>query len=171
MKFALLLTLYFIYNLAYTQETAPGVKRARTPDDYQVRTIKDLAIASDDPDSRGNKEETMIVHPTLVPSRVRVTYTGSSREALEIKKEVLRQWARLYAGSPEGYTKPYQKEMLFLEGEKKHWLAVRNDALARIQSELKQGDEVDLYLIRVGAAKVSESWELMLLVENFKTVK
>ncbi|HEY7785732.1 MAG TPA: hypothetical protein VIB00_13455 [Pyrinomonadaceae bacterium] len=171
MKFALLLTLFFIYNLAYTQETAPGVKRPRTPDDYQVRTIKDLAIASDDPDGRGNKEETMIVHPALLPSRVRVTYTGSSREALGIKKEVLRQWARLYAGSPEGYTKPYQKEMLFLEGEKKYWLAVRDDALARIRNELKQGEEVDLYLIRVGAAKVAEEWELMLLVENFRTIE
>jgi hypothetical protein len=61
--------------------------------------------------------------------------------------------------------------MLFLEGEKKYWLAVRDDALARIRNELKQGEEVDLYLIRVGAAKVAEEWELMLLVENFRTIE
>jgi hypothetical protein len=171
MKLAHLLTLALTFHLIYSQDNAPGVKRPRTPDDYQVRTLKELEFASTDPAARGNKEETMIVHPAILPSRVRVTYEGSTRQALDIKKEVLRQWARLYAGAPEGYIKPYQTEALFLEGEKKRWLAVRSKDLPRLQNELRKGDAVDLYLIRVGTAKILDEWELMLLVENFERVK
>jgi hypothetical protein len=37
---------------------------------------------------------------------------------------VTAQWARIYAGSMEHYTEPYQSEMLFIEGGKRYWLAV-----------------------------------------------
>ena len=40
------------------------------------------------------------------------TYTGSTRPIPQFKKEAIRQWARLYAGSIEHYTEPYQSEML-----------------------------------------------------------
>ena len=168
---ALLAALFLSHHFAYGQDGAPGGKRPRRPDDYQVRTIKELPIESSDSESRGNKEETMIVHPAILPSQVRVTYTGSTRKMPQIKKEVLRQWARLYAGSPEGYTEPYQTELLFREGEDKHWLAVKKDSLSRFKKELKKGDGLDLYLIRVGSAKVSDEWELVLLIESFQKPK
>lgn len=114
----------------------------------------------------------MIVHGDILPSRVRVTYTGSSRPLPEIKKEVLRQWARLYAGAPEHYTRPYETEMLFIENGIEHWLAVRKQSLPHFGQELKQGGGVDLYLIRVGAARASDTapdaWESMLLIESFR---
>jgi hypothetical protein len=153
--------------VGYAQESSGATtKRPRTPADYQTRTIKELTAAVDK-ESTGNKEETMTVTPHILPSRVRVTYTGSVRELPEIKKEVLRQWARLYAGFPEGYTEPYQSEMLFIEDGKEHWLAVRTTSLPQLKQQLKKRDVVDLFLIRVGTARVSKEWELMLLIESF----
>jgi hypothetical protein len=167
----LLLALILGGSLAYGQDSLGAKpKKARSPDDYKPRTLKEVTEAEGaaGAESRGNKEETMIVHADILPSRVRATYTGSIRVLPQIKKETLRQWARLYAGFPEGYTKPYQTEMLFTEGGREYWLAVRKESLPRFKEELKKGAAVNLYLIRVGAAKVSGEWELMLLIESFQ---
>lgn len=161
----LLLALLLGGHPAYGQDTlGPQPKKARTSDDYKPRTLKELGAEGPDAKRLGNKEETMIVHADILPSRVRATYTGTARPLPEIKKEVLRQWARLYAGFPEGYTKPYETEMLFTEDGVEYWLAVKKDA-----RELKKGEAVNLYLIRVGAAKASDGeWESTLLVESFR---
>jgi hypothetical protein len=165
----LLLAFFLGGGHAYGQGSlGPQPKKARTPDDYKPRTLKEVAAQGADAKSLGNKEETMKVYADILPSRVRVTYTGSARPLPQIKKEILRQWARLYAGFPEGYTKPYETEMLFNEDGAEHWLAVRKESVSRFERELKKGEAVDLYLIRVGAAKASDGWELMLLTESFK---
>lgn len=165
----LLLTLLIGGSLAYGQGSLGAKpKRARTPDDYKPRTLKELAAKGSDAESRGNKEETMVVHADILPSKLRVTYAGSSRPLPHIKKEVLRQWARLYAGSPESYTEPYETEMLFNENGAEYWLAVRKKSLPQFERELKKGEAVELYLIRVGAAKTPGGWEPMLLIESFQ---
>jgi hypothetical protein len=169
----LLLAFLLGANSAYGQDSlGPKPKKARTLDDYKPRTLKEVVAKGSDERSRGNKEETMIVHADILPSRVRVTFTGSSRPLPQIKREVLRQWARLYAGSLEHYTRRYETEMLFLENGIEHWLAVRKESLPHIEEALKQGEAVDLYLIRLGAARASDrasdSWEPMLLIENFR---
>lgn len=149
-------------------------KKARTFEDYELRTLKEIGETKAEGDSLGNMEETMLVYSNNLPSRVRVTYTGSKRPAPGIKKEALRQWARLYAGFPEGYTGPYQTEMLFVEDHKEYWLAVRTASLPLLEKELKQGEAVDLCLIRVGRAKTSAAsseWEPVLLVELFQKAK
>jgi len=167
--FALLLALLLGGNSAYGQDPlGPKPKKPRTLDDYKPRTLKEVAAKGADAQSRGNKEETMMVHANILPSRVRVTYAGSKRPLPQLKREVLRQWARLYAGSPEGYTEPYETEMLFTEDGAEYWLAIKKESVARLEQELKRGEGVDLYLIRVGAAKASDDWELMLLVESFR---
>jgi hypothetical protein len=108
----LLVALLLASNSAYGQDSLQSKpKKPRTLDDYKLRTLKQVATAGSDAESRGNKEDTMIVHADILPSRVRATYTGSARPLLQIKKEVLRQWARLYAGYPEGYTEPYDTEV------------------------------------------------------------
>jgi hypothetical protein len=168
-NFVLLLALLLGGNTAYGQGAlGPQPKKARTPDDYKLRTLREVAAKGSDAKSLGNKEETMFVYGDIFPSRVRATYKGSARPLPQIKKEVLRQWARLYAGFPEGYTKPYETEMLFTEDGAEYWLAVRKEALPHFKRELKRGEAVELYLIRVGSAKASGGWESMLLVESFR---
>jgi hypothetical protein len=167
--FALLVSLLLGGYSAYGQDPLQAKpKKPRTLDDYKLQTLKEVAAAGSDAESRGNKNDTMIVHADILPSRVRATYTGSTRPLLQIKKEVLRQWARLYAGFPEGYTEPYDTEALFTEEGAEYWLAVRKKSLPEFEREMKRGEAVDLYLIRVGASKVADKWEQMLLIESIR---
>ena len=166
--FVLLLALMLSGDPACGQGS-PGVKKPRTPDDYKARTLKEIAAAGVDEKSRRDKEDTRAIHPDILPSRVRVIYTGSRRPLPQIKKDVIAQWARLYAGSPEHYTKPYETEMLFTEQGVAHWLAVQEKSLPDFEKELKKGRKVDLYLIRLGSSRTTgRKWEPVLLVESFK---
>lgn len=169
---ALLAALLLCAATAGGQDT-PGArpKRPRTRDDYKPRTLKDVASPGRGAQSRGNKEETLIVEADILPSRVRVRYAGSARPLPPSKKEVLRQWARLYAGLPESYAGPYETELLFAGDGAELWLAVRrDDPFLRSGRELRRGDEFELFLIRVGAAKESDKWEPVLLIEGSSLV-
>src|SRR5688572_17386763 len=145
-KYLLLLILLLSGDLAYGQESLGAKpKRARTVEDYTPRTLKEITTKDSDLDSMGNKEETMMVQGKILPSRVRVTSAGSTRTLPPIKKELLRQWALRYAGSPEFYTVPYDTEMLFVENGAKYWLAVKTKSLSEML-RLKTGEKVDLFL-------------------------
>ena len=170
---ALLLALMLCGDMAYGQDSLGAKpKKPRTPEDYKPRTLKEIAARRSDEKSRRNKRDTMIVHSNILPSRVRVTYGGSARPLPQLKKQVIQQWARLYAGAPEFYTKPYETELLFIEDGVEHWLAVKTKSLAQFEQELKKDEAVDLYLIRLGEAKTTaDKWELVLLVENFQKPK
>lgn len=160
------------FTLASAQDpTGPLPKRARTPEDYQPRTLKELAAKSSSSDSRGNKMETMIVDPDFSPSRVRVTYANLTRRIPELNKEVINQWARLYAGALDTY-KPYEVDVLFTENGSKYWLTFKKDKLELFWNAMKKDEPFDLFLIRMGAARNSKGdWEPVLLVENFKSAK
>ncbi len=85
----------------------------------------------------------------------------------QFKKEAIRQWARLYAGSIEHYTEAYQSEMLFREGGVGYWLTIRKNSRLSKQ-ELRKGEALNLYLIRVGASIVGVKYDWTLLVEDFR---
>ena len=169
-QFLFLITLTF--TASYAQDTTgPRPKRARTPEDYQAGTLKELAAKHSSTDSRGNKLETMVVDPDISPTRVRVTYAGLTRRIPELNKEVINQWARLYAGAPETY-KPYEVDVLFTENGSGYWLTFKKTKLELFWKGVNRKDQpVDLFLIRMGAAKTSAGWEPVLLVENFQTIK
>lgn len=140
-------------------------KRARVPADYEQRTLKEVVATK--PEGLGNKEETMMVTPNILPSRVRAEYAATTRPVPSLKKELLRQWARLYAGAPETYTEPYEEEALFLENGVEYWLAVQKKPWRDFKRQFKCGELVDLYVIRMGTTQIGERWEPLLLVENF----
>jgi hypothetical protein len=165
----LLLAVLLGGDLTYGQDSlGDKPKRARTLDDYKPRTLKEVTAEGPDMEDIGDEEETVIVDVDTLPSEVRATYAGSVRPLPQIKKEVLRHWAQLYAGLPQGYTGAYETEILFTEDGAEYWLAVRGEAVPRFERELKRGEAVLLYLIRVGAAKASDKWEPVLLIERFQ---
>ena len=164
-------------SLMYGQDAlGPRPKKARTPADYQPRTMKDIAArepgtgnpgADNGRDSRTGDEK-IIVNGDLRPSRVRATYAGRSRPLPQNKQKVLHRWAQFYAGAPTHYTVPYQSELLFKAGGVKYWLAVRKDSLAKFKSEIKGGNTVDLFLIRLGGYLEADKWEVLALIESFQ---
>ena len=147
-----------------------GPKKPRTLDDYRPRTLKEIFAMKPDPKDLRDKQDRLVVTADDLPSRVRATYTGSTRLIPQFKKETIRQWARLYAGSIEHYTEPYQSEMLFREGGVGYWLAVQENSPLSKQ-ELRKGEALNLYLIRLGAAIVGDKYDWTLLVESFREVE
>jgi hypothetical protein len=149
----------------------PRPKKARTPADYQPRTLKDIAARESEEQRREADHEKVIVNGDIRPSLVRATYAGRARPLPQNKKDVLHRWAQLYAGAPEHYTGPYQSELLFKANGIKYWLAVRKDSVAQFGKEIKAGETVDLFLIRLGSALDGDTWEALLLVERFQKPK
>jgi len=58
--------------------------------------------------------------------------------------------------------------MLFTENGESHWLAVRNEFLPQFEQELKKGDAIELFVIKLGSAR-DEANKLVpvLLVEKY----
>jgi hypothetical protein len=176
---AVILLVLFPSQLCYEQDSlGPRPKRARTPADYQPRTLKEIAAretetrspaADDEEGSRA--DEKVIVNGDLRPSRVRATYAGRSRPLPQHKKDVLHRWAQLYAGAPTHYTVPYQNELLFKADGVKYWLAFKKDSVAQFKKEIKSWEAVDLFLIRLGGAVDGDAWEPLLLIEGFEEPK
>jgi len=150
---------------------AQGEKKPRTIADYQPRTLQELtnllpenfraALEARGPE--GNKDLKQIVHGELFPSRVKVVFSGTRRPLVEDKRNLIASWASKFAGMPEFYTVPYQTELLFTEGTEKYWLAVHKDLLAQ---DWKQGDELELCVIKFGNVQIGDGFEPVLLVEK-----
>jgi hypothetical protein len=168
LTFLLALTLSAHIGYGQDQPTA-GPKRARTPEDYTPRTLK-LVSAKPSRDQIQGTDQT-IIQGDIFPSRVRVTTGGCLRPIPPEKKDVLERWAQRYAGAPEHYTMPYDREMWFAENGKSYWLAVKKHSSGELAKALRMGQAVDLFLIRLGAAKSGKQWEPLLLLESFQVLR
>jgi hypothetical protein len=161
----LLLAMLIVPMLVYSQ----GPKKPRTPDDYVPRTLQQLSPLQ--PGYVANeplyKEARIIVHGELLPSRVKAIYTGEKRPLHQDKKTVIDSWANKFAGAPEFYTVPYDTEMLFTENGESYWLAVRKEFVTQTAQELKQGDTIELFLIKMGSTRIDGKLEPVILVEKF----
>ncbi len=150
-------------------------KKARTPEDYKPRTLKEIETAGKPlldelkRDTQGGA--TTLIHGDLFPSRVRLVYKGSVRPLTPNRKAIISQWAQRYAGYPEHYTVPYTSEVLFAENGVNRWLVVKTDDSVAFRNKLRRGAVVDLYLIRLGAFKSGTSWKWVLLAEKFAGAK
>jgi hypothetical protein len=156
-------------NVQAQEPTGPRPKRARTPEDYQAGTLKELAAKAAGAESRGNKEETMFVDPDLSPTRVRAKYAGLTARTPEDKAELIRQWARRYAGAPETY-KLYEVDVAFTENGVQYWLTFSKKTLTSFWDS-SSSKPVDLFLIKMGAVKQGDKWVPVLLVESFQETK
>jgi hypothetical protein len=171
LHFGLFLTFLLTSTLAFGQDASrAGNKKPRTLDDYQPRTLKEIVTMKPDPKDLRDKQDRLVVTADDLPSKVLITYTGSTRLIPQFKKEAIRQWARLYSGSIEHYTVPYQNEMLFMENGVEYWLAVqKNSPLSK--REIRKGAALNLYLTRVGASIVGDKYDWTLLIEDFREVE
>ncbi|MEW6129997.1 MAG: hypothetical protein AB1757_23380 [Acidobacteriota bacterium] len=133
------------------------VKRPRTDADYRLSTLKEI--------------NTIEPKASLLPFKVKVNFTGSTRPIAPSARELIRRWANLHAGSPDHYIVPYDTEMLFVEGSTEHWLVINKNLLPKFQESVKQGEAVELYLLRMGETATNEKPEWLWLVERFKEVK
>jgi len=156
----------FVFGFTvYAQEpTSPRPKRARTAEDYQAGTLKELAAKA--VSAATIKEATMVVDADLSPTRVRAKYAGSTARTPELKANLIREWARHYAGVPETYTR-YDVDVAFTENGSTYWLTFTQKTLTSFWNSNKWNKPVDLFLIKLGAIKQGDDWVPVLLVESF----
>lgn len=167
---AVLLISLLSLEAAAQEPTGLRPKRARVAEDYQAGTLKELSAKATGAESIGNKEETMVIDPDLSPTRVRATYAGSTARIPEAKAELIRQWARRYAGAPETYTK-YEVDVAFTENGNDYWLTFSKEILDSFWKANVLKRPVDLFLIKMGAIKQGDKWAPVLLVESFQEIK
>lgn len=142
-----------------------GPKKPRELDDYTPRTLEEISQLQGSNVESSNKK--ISIHGEIFPTRVKVVYEGDSRPLSQNKKATIAAWANKFAGAPETYNRHYQQEALFSENGRKYWLAVRTEFLTRFAQELKKGETVELFLIKMGSARKEDKWESVLLVEKF----
>lgn len=145
----------------------PVPKKARTLDDYKPRTLKEIAAESDT-EVGIERDGEEVLFGDLLPSRVRLTFKGSSRPLSQSKKTLIFHWSQRFAGDPIHYTKPYQTEMMFHEGNSPYLLVINENLLPRFEKEVKADEAVDVYVIRLGGIGSKGKREWVLLVEAIK---
>ena len=166
-------TVYSILLLPLLSTPTPiysqGPKKPRTLADYVPRTLRQLSALQPDyvAAEPSHKDADIIVHGELLPTRVKVVYTGEKRTLLQDKKTVIGSWANRFAGAPEFYTVPYETEILFTENDERYWLAVRKEFVPQFEQELKKGDTIELFLIKMGSIRIDGKLEPVILVEKF----
>jgi hypothetical protein len=138
--------------------------------DFKPRTLKEIVNMEADVEQRNQKENNIVFHADMLPSRVRVIYIGTVRPISKVKKEMIRKWAQMM-GNPESYAEHYESEFLFTEDSVEYWLPVQKQVSSYFEKELKKGDTVDLYLVRAGGIRTDGKWDWMLLVEEFQKPK
>lgn len=165
MKINFLFSLVLVLAIVGCALAQVGPKKPRELDDYTPRTLEEISQLQGSIVESSNKN--VAIHGEIFPTRVKVVYEGDSRPLHQNKKATIAAWANRFAGAPETYNRPYQQEVLFSENGKKYWLAVRTEFLPRFAQELKQGETVELFLIKLGSARKGYKWEPVLLVEKF----
>jgi hypothetical protein len=167
-SFAAVVVSLLVLTLHAQEPSGPRPKRARTPEDYQVSTLKELSAKA--VGAEGRKDETMLIDPDLAPTRVRAKYAGLTARTPEAKANLISEWARRYAGAPETYSK-YEVDVAFTENESHYWLTFNQKTLTSFWDSGKWNKPVDLFLIKMGAIKQRDNWVPVLLVESFQEPK
>lgn len=169
MKSRFLFTFVLVFAITTTIFAQVGPKKPRELDDYTVRTLEDISQLQGSVVESSNKN--VAIHGEIFPTRVKVVYEATSRPLVQHKKEAIAAWANRFAGAPETYNRPYQNEVIFSENGRKYWLVVRKEFLTRFTQEVKMGERVELFLIKMGSARKGDTWEPVLLVEKFLVPK
>lgn len=140
-------------------------------DDFKPRTLKEIVKLDAAEIKDSEKKNRVILHADMLLSVVRVKYTGKSRRISETKKGFLQNWAQTFTGNGERYAAMYEEDLLFTEDGVEYWLPVQKKVVPHFAKELKEGEEVDLYLVRAGGVCSKQVCDWFFLVEEFQKPK
>lgn len=139
--------------------------------DFERRTLQELVKINAQEDSEDIKrfpdKDQFVFRGKILPSVVRLTYTGESRQVSTERKKFIELWAKLYYRNL-GYANLYETEFLFKEDTADYWLPVQKQVAKYFDGELKKGELVDLYLVRPGGTRLKEKIDWIFLVEEFQ---
>lgn len=124
---------------------APGV--ARTAFNYNRYRPYSLAQAITD-HPHGERAD-WVIEAGSFKYRVRATYTGQQRGIKANVKQLIANWVKSL-GLDATLLDLFKHEILVREDGSQYWLPIQEQLLQYIVQELRPGDMVDLYIMRVG---------------------
>lgn len=140
-------------------------------DDFKPRTLKEIVEIDAKEIKDSERENRLIFHADMLLSVIRVRYVGKSRSISDVKKESLKKWAQTFTQNTDEYAANYEKDLLFAEGEVEYWLPVQKKVIPYFLKELKEGEEVDIYIVRAGGVCSKKVCDWLFLVEEFQKPK
>lgn len=57
---------------------------------------------------------------------------------------------------------------LFKECDNEYWIPVQKQVIPHFAKELKKGDMVSLFIVRVGGEKAKDRWDWLFIVNEFQ---
>jgi len=145
--------------------------------DFTRRTMTEIIKINNDDSvedfkllSANNKPNALIVRNNILPSVIRLTYTGEVRPVGEKRLFLIHVWAGTVEERKQ-HEKLYTREFLFKDGADEYWTPVQEPVTKYFDKELKKGDVVDLYLVRPGGLKTGDKVDWVFLVEEFQKLK
>jgi hypothetical protein len=142
---------------------------------YEPRTLKEItntiaAKSLKNPDvliRDDKKDVSIILSYNSFQSRVKATYTGTSRKVSDQRKEVISIWLKTL-GKPKELLDLFENEYLFLEDKVEYWLPVQKSLIPYFGEELKKGDTVTLFVAWLGARKQAKDIDYIFLTNEFE---
>jgi hypothetical protein len=134
---------------------------------YKPRTIGEVIKQHSNPQFLAHGDGSVHFSGDSFPSRVKVTYTGSSRDISARRKKHISAWVKTNGRNPE-IANLFETELLFKEGDAEYWLPVQKQVIPYFAEELKKGDQVTVFTIWVGAYKEASKWDWVFLVNEFE---
>jgi hypothetical protein len=143
-------------------------------DDFKRRTMTEIIKINNDDSvedfKRLNSQNALIVRNNFLPSVIRLTYTSDVRPVGQARLKFIEMWVAVIAKQKDLH-KLYQREFLFKEGADEYWMPVQEPVTKYFDKELKNGDLVDLYVVRPGGVKTGDQVDWVFLVEEFQKLK
>jgi hypothetical protein len=138
-------------------------------EDYQPRTLQSIVDMHrqwiEDLD-RNSKKKAMLLTGNNFPSLVNLVYLAKSRSLPPNRKILLDAWRRSMsekAPPPDVFL----TEVLFREGTRERWIVVQQPLLDALSKEAKDGQTLTVYVIWVGAIRVSKQWDWLFAMNEF----
>lgn len=142
---------------------------------YEPRTLKEItntiaAKSLKNPDvliRDDKKDVSIILSYNSFQSRVKASYTGTSRKVSDQRKEVISLWLKTL-GKPKEILYLFENEYLFTEDKVEYWLPVQKQVASYFTKELKNSDTVSLFIVWLGARKDAKSVDYVFLTNEFE---
>ncbi len=140
-------------------------------DKYKPRTLGEMIEINSDikkadvtMEKAGKLQMTLNADPLY--SQVRVKFMNQSRPISTERKDLIKIWQTTF-NADERVLTLYENEYLFKECETEYWIPVQKQVASYFPKELKTGDMLSLFIMRVGGRKEKENWDWLFLTNEF----
>ena len=115
-----------------------------------------------------DKNEDVWFDSRQIKTKAKLVFTGEVREISGTRKQLRDLWFDKRGAAP-GTSQLMQSEVLFKEGDKEHWIIMRNQTRDHLRDYVKKGDTVYVNTILAGTIKNAGKVEWIFMSGEYST--